>query len=188
MAHVLILCSTTDGHTLAIGRRLQAVVENGGHRVTLRSLHDDADIDLAPFDVVVLGARIRYGRHHPLVERFAARRRTALDARPSAFFTVNAVARKPQKAGPDTNPYLRRFLARSPWRPQALAAFAGRIDYPRCRWRDRQVIRFIMWLTGGPTDPRGTFEFTDWTAVEAFGRQLAEMASGARRGKPRGAG
>jgi menaquinone-dependent protoporphyrinogen oxidase len=175
MAHVLILYSTTDGHTLAICRRVLSVVERGGHRYTRRALDDDPDIDVAPFDAVVLGARIRYGSHHPHVMRFAARQPAALDARPNAFFTVNAVARKPEKAGIDTNPYLRKFLARSPWRPRLLGVFAGRIDYARYGFADRQVIRFIMWLTHGPTDPQACVEFTDWDQVDAFARRVAAL-------------
>jgi menaquinone-dependent protoporphyrinogen oxidase len=124
---------------------------------------------------VVVGARIRYGRHTPQVYRFANTHRAALDARPNAFFTVNAVARKPAKATPEANPYVRRFLARSAWRPKLIGVFAGRIDYPRYAFWDRQVIRFIMWLTGGPTDPHATVEFTDWAAVEHFAKVVGEM-------------
>lgn len=175
MASVLILYSTTDGQTLAIARRLQAVIEQAAHRVTLRCVDDEPEIDLAPFDKVVLGARIRYGRHTPQVLRFARTHREALDARASAFFSVNAVARKAQKATPEANPYMRKFLAQTRWRPRALAVFAGRIDYPRYGFVDRQVIRFIMWLTGGPTDPRATVEFTDWAAVERFGAAVARL-------------
>jgi menaquinone-dependent protoporphyrinogen IX oxidase len=34
-----------------------------------------------------------------------------------------------------------------------------------------------MKLTGGPTDPRGTFEFTDWDRVDAFALRIAELAA-----------
>ena len=175
MASVLILYSTTDGHTLAICRRLQSVLEQASHRVTLKCIDDEPDVDLAPFDKVVVGARIRYGKHSPQVCRFANAHRAALDARANAFFSVNAVARKPQKATPETNPYVRRFLARSAWRPKLVGVFAGRIDYPRYGFWDRQVIRFIMWLTRGPTDPHATVEFTDWAAVERFAKVVGQM-------------
>ena len=33
---------------------------------------------------------------------------------------------------------------------------------------DKYVIRFIMWITNGPTDITGTFEFTDWQKVDDF--------------------
>jgi menaquinone-dependent protoporphyrinogen oxidase len=37
------------------------------------------------------------------------------------------------------------------------------------------MIRLIMWITGGPTDPKRVVEFTDWRQVEAFGRVINEM-------------
>jgi menaquinone-dependent protoporphyrinogen oxidase len=98
-----------------------------------------------------------------------------LESRPNAFFTVNIVARKPGKNHPETNPYLRRFLRRTPWTPRLVDVFAGRLDYPRCRTLDRLAIRFILWLTPGPTDTSKVFEFTDWARVDAFARQVATM-------------
>jgi menaquinone-dependent protoporphyrinogen oxidase len=175
MANILILYSSIDGHTLKICRLLQQVIEQGPHRVTLKSVDDDPEVDIAPFDKVVVGASIRYGKHRPQVFQFARANRQALDAKPNAFFTVNVVARKPQKNTPETNPYLRKFLKLSAWQPKTLGVFAGRIAYQRYSFWDRQVIRFIMWLTKGPTDPHTDVEFTDWAAVEAFGRRVAEM-------------
>jgi len=54
-------------------------------------------------------------------------------------------------------------------------AFAGRLDYPRYSWWDRQIIRFIMLLTGGPTDPSASVEYTSWPAVDAFADRIAEL-------------
>jgi hypothetical protein len=34
------------------------------------------------------------------------------------------------------------------------------------------LIRFIMWMTRGPTDPGAVVEFTDWQRVDAFGHAL----------------
>src|SRR5512140_537331 len=131
MAAILILYSTTDGHTLKICQRLQQVIEQGPNRVTLKSVDDDPDVDIAPFDKIVVGARIRYGKHSPQVFHFARTHLQALDAKPNAFFTVNVVARKPEKNSPQPKPYLRKFLARTPWRPKVLGVFAGRIVYRR---------------------------------------------------------
>jgi menaquinone-dependent protoporphyrinogen oxidase len=175
MAHILILYSTTDGHTLKICRRLQQTIEQEGHRVTLKCLDEDPGVDIAGYDKVVVGARIRYGKHTPQLFEFGRAHRAALDARPNAFFTVNVVARKPEKNTPATNPYMRKFLAQSAWQPRTLGVFAGRINYARYRFWDRQVIRFIMWLTKGPTDPATDVEFTDWAQVDAFGRTVARM-------------
>lgn len=175
MGRILILYSTTDGQTLKICRRLQQTFEQEGHAAALACIDDDPHVEIAPYDKVVVGARIRYGKHTPQVFEFARLRHAELDAKPNAFFSVNVVARKPEKNTPQTNPYLRKFLERSAWRPKLLGVFAGRIVYAKYRFWDRQMIRFIMWLTEGPTDPATDVEFTDWVQVDAFGRAIARM-------------
>lgn len=179
MARILLLYSTTDGHTLKICGRLQQVIERQGHAVTLVAIDTAAGVDLPAFDAIVIGASIRYGHHGKTVVDFIERHTALLDSKPNAFFSVNIVARKPNKNQPDTNPYLRKFLRRIRWRPKLLAVFAGKLDYPRYRFFDRWMIRLIMWMTKGPTDPTAVIEFTDWMQVEAFGRRIAAVdASG----------
>jgi menaquinone-dependent protoporphyrinogen oxidase len=174
MPDVLILHSSIDGHTITICRRLQTIIEAAGCGVSLLEIGACGEDALRAADLVVIGASIRYGRHRPGVAEFMRRHQALLMGRPNAFFSVNVVARKPAKNQPDTNPYLRSFLRQIGWHPQWLAVFAGRIDYPRCRYIDRQMIRLIMWMTKGPTDPHGVFEFTDWRQVEAFGQGLVK--------------
>jgi menaquinone-dependent protoporphyrinogen oxidase len=175
MANILISYSTTDGHTRSICDRLRQVIEEQQHSVTVSWMTEDPDIELDGFDTVVIGASIRYGKHQPQVFEFIRKNQATLEAKPSAFFSVNVVARKPEKNQPETNPYLQKFLKKISWQPQNLAVFAGKIDYPRYGFMDRQMIRFIMWMTKGPTDPTTTIEFTDWDSVEAFGRKIAKL-------------
>jgi menaquinone-dependent protoporphyrinogen oxidase len=68
------------------------------------------------------------------------------------------------------------FLRQVAWRPTLLEVFAGKLDYPRYGVVDRLIIRFIMWLTRGPTEPDAVVEFTDWQRVEVFGRALCMQA------------
>ncbi len=175
MPRILIVYSSTDGHTQRICHRLQQVIEPSGAQVQIVSVSDAAGIDLGSFDKIVVGASIRYGRHSEAIHEFVDARADELAAKPNAFFSVNIVARKPEKNRPETNPYLRKFLARIRWRPRLLAVFAGKLDYPRYRFFDRLMIRLIMVMTHGPTDPRAVVEFTDWNEVEAFGRRVAQM-------------
>lgn len=117
----------------------------------------------------------RYGKHQLLVNEFIKTNQAILEAHPNAFFSVNVVARKPEKNQPETNPYLQKFLKQIDWKPQLLAVFAGRIDYPSLGFIDKHMLRLIMWITKGPTDPTLTVEFTDWSKVEEFGRKLTEL-------------
>jgi menaquinone-dependent protoporphyrinogen oxidase len=178
MSRILMLHSTVDGHTVRICERLKTMAERDGHAVTLAALDSSRDTDLAPFDAVVIGASIRYGKHRPEVAGFMRARRGALEARRCAFFTVNIVARKAAKNTPDTNPYMKKFLRQIGWRPPLLGVFAGKLDYPRYGFWDRQIIRFIMLLTRGPTDPTAVVEFTDWNQVEAFGHRIRDALAG----------
>lgn len=98
-----------------------------------------------------------------------------MNGKACAFFSVNVVARKPGKNKPETNPYMKTFRNKTSWQPRALAVFAGKIDYRKYGFWNRQIIRSIMWLTNGPTHPDTVTDFTDWQAVEAFGRRIAGM-------------
>jgi menaquinone-dependent protoporphyrinogen oxidase len=179
MSRTLILYSTTDGQTLRICRRVEAIMTALGQQVMVLPVAEaEAQLGsggIAPFERVVIGASIRYGKHQPAVFDFVGRHAVELNSKPSAFFTVNVVARKPAKNAPDTNPYMKKFLRQVPWKPAALGVFAGKIDYPKYSWRDRQVIRFIMWMTHGPTAPDSVVEFTDWNRVDAFAREAAAL-------------
>ena len=175
MARILIIYSTTDGHTRKISQRLQQVIEQKNHLVDMVSLNDEPDVDLTNFDKIVVGGSIRYGKHSPHVYQFIKKNQLILESKPNAFFSVNVVARKAEKCQPDTNPYLKKFLKQIAWKPKQLAVFAGKIDYPKYSFWDRSIIRLIMWITKGPTDPKTVKEFTNWQQVEAFGRVISEM-------------
>lgn len=175
MARILLAYSTVDGHTRKICEHLRQRLQSDGHAVTLAALGEPMAADLASCDKVVIGASIRYGKHRPAVYEFIRVNQRVLESRPSAFFTVNVVARKPGKDTPDTNPYMKGFRRKTTWRPALLGVFAGKIDYQRYGFLDREVIRFIMWLTRGPTGSHDCVEFTDWAGVDAFARRISSM-------------
>jgi menaquinone-dependent protoporphyrinogen oxidase len=175
MGKILIVYSTTDGQTRRICDRLQQVLEQLGHPTIVAPLAQSDTLDLRAFEKIVIGASIRYGKHRPQVAQFIQRHQALLQGKPSAFFSVNIVARKPEKSQPDTNPYLIRFLRQITWTPKLAAVFAGKLDYPRYQFFDRLMIRLIMLITHGPTDPKAVVEFTDWEAVETFARKLGQM-------------
>ncbi|MCS6129220.1 menaquinone-dependent protoporphyrinogen IX dehydrogenase [Shewanella baltica] len=170
----LIIYSTIDGQTLAICQKMKTIAEQAGEQVALVTLEQADALSLADFDKVLIGASIRYGKHRPELYQFVNRHHAVLDTKINGFFTVNVVARKPLKNTPETNPYMQKFLQLSLWQPQQLEVFAGKIDYPKYGFFDRTMIRFIMWMTKGPTDITGTFEFTDWEKVDAFGNRFSQ--------------
>lgn len=177
MAKTLIAYWSGYGHTRRIADRLAGKLRDRGEEVVVAPI-DDPQLDPAAFDRIVIGASIRNGKHKPPVHAFIRRHLEILKQRPSAFFSVNLVARKPHKNTPETNPYVKAFVKKSPWRPALLGVFAGNLDYRRYSAWDRRIIRFIMWLTKGPTDPDAQVDYTDWEAVDRFAEQLVALGAG----------
>ena len=175
MASILIVHASTDGHTVKICQYLRDIIGSSRHRVCLRELNEPVMPDLADFDTIVVGASIRYGHHARKVYQFIRINTHILNKRKNAFFSVNLVARKAGKNQPHNNPYMKLFLARIHWRPQHLAVFAGKLNYPLYGFWDRQIIRLIMRLSGGPTDPATVVDYTDWRQVEAFGQMIGTL-------------
>ncbi|HKI75394.1 MAG TPA: menaquinone-dependent protoporphyrinogen IX dehydrogenase [Pseudomonadales bacterium] len=175
MAEILIVYSTTDGHTRRICERISEEIRTVGHEARLVSLVEDEFVDPSTFDAVIIGASVRYGKHRPVVRRYIERFVGILSAMPAALFSVNLVARDPAKCVPEGNPYLQKLLRQISWRPGILEVFAGKLDYPRYRLGDRLMIKLIMLITHGPIDV-DTVEFTDWDQVAAFGRKIAALA------------
>ena len=130
------------------------------------------NLNMANYEKIIIGASIRYGDHHKDLYSFIKKYKDIIEVKENAFFSVNAVARKPEKNKPETNPYIKKFLKRTSWKPKKLGVFAGKIDYPKYNFFDKQMIRLIMWITKGPTDPKKTYEFTNWNKVKNFALEI----------------
>ena len=172
MKKALLIYSTTDGHTLKIARIIMGHLSP--HPV------DMIDINAPPkkirqYALVIIGASIRYGKHHKQVYHFIQQYHQELSACQSVFFSVNLVARKPGKDSPESNPYVKKFLRQIPWTPDRVAVFAGKLHYALYSPADRWMIRFIMWLTHGPTDLNTCEEFTNCAKVDDFSCDLKRM-------------
>ena len=171
MSNTLIIYSTTDGHTKTICKRITKFLIDG-RAAKMISLNEVSNSDLNEFNKIIIGASIRYGRHSKNLYEFIKFNKNILDQKQSIFFSVNVVARKPEKNSPETNPYIQKFLKISKWRPKKIGVFAGRVDYPNYNFFDKYIIKFIMLLTNGPTDISKSYEFTDWSKVDEFSEEL----------------
>ena len=170
MKKKLILYSTTDGQTLKICERIKTKVSS---EIDIVSLDNIKSIKLDLYDLVILGASIRYGKHKLEVSNFVLNNKEVLESKKTAFFSVNAVARKDNKNTPESNPYILKFLKQTNWKPDYVEVFAGKINYPKYNLIDKYIIRFIMWITKGPTNIKNVYEFTDWAKVDNFASKFS---------------
>ena len=177
MTSVLILYMSRGGHTARIARQLCEHIGTRGHRAEMMDLVEAGHEGVAwdRHDVVVLGAPVLYGKYDKSVIDFVTRHRAQLDAKPNSFFNVSVVARVPEKSTVAGNRYMQKFLQLSPWRPRDLKVIAGKVNYPAWPWLDRFMIRLIMKMTDGPTDPTAVIDYTNWDDVRAYGEHVLTL-------------
>ncbi len=172
MPNTLIIYSSTDGHTKTICSRLTNFLKRDGETKII-SLEEVKKFDLSEFNKIIIGASIRYGKHSRELYKFINLNEDVLNQKQSVFFSVNVVARKPEKSKPETNPYIKKFLKISKWKPKKIGVFAGKVDYPNYGFFDKYIIKIIMFITSGPTDTSQCYEFTDWSKVDQFAKELS---------------
>ena len=162
-----IIYATVDGQTLKICKLLQEELLKNNNLVELYSIEEFTK-EITNFDKIIIGSSIRYGVHHKKIVEFINTNKEKLDAIKTAFFSVNLVARKPEKQTPTTNPYVVKFFKSITWKPTIVEVFAGKLDYKKYPFFDRIMIQFIMWMTKGPTDKNVEIEYTNWNKVKEF--------------------
>lgn len=173
-ARIALIYSTVDGQTLKISKLLQKELLNNGNLVELSSI-EEFNSELTNFDKIIIGSSIRYGVHHKKIIEFINANQTTLDTLKTAFFSVNLVARKPEKQTATTNPYVVKFFKSITWKPTIVEVFAGKLDYKKYPFFDRIMIQFIMWMTKGPTNKNVEIEYTNWDKVKEFGKTLHQF-------------
>ena len=169
-----IVYATVDGQTLKICTKIKEDLLQNNNDVALYSV-DDFNEEITNFDKLIIGSSIRYGVHHKKIIEFINANKSKLDTIKTAFFSVNLVARKPEKNTPTTNPYVIKFFKTIKWKPTIVEVFAGKLDYKKYPYFDRIMIQFIMWITKGPTDKTVKIEYTNWDKVADFSKKITNF-------------
>ena len=162
-----ILYASVDGQTLKICNKIKSELTKKNYQIEMFSI-DNFNEDITRFNKLIIGSSIRYGVHHKKIIEFININKAELDTIKTAFFSVNLVARKPEKNTPETNPYVIKFFKSITWKPTLVEVFAGMLDYEKYPFFDRIMIQFIMWMTKGPTNSKAKIEYTNWDSVKKF--------------------
>lgn len=173
-AKTALLYSTIDGQTLKICNVLIEIFKKKDEHIELFTI-DEFSGEVTDYDKFIIGSSIRYGVHHEKIITFINTNKSKLNSIKTAFFSVNLVARKPEKNAPTTNPYVIKFFKAITWKPTIVTVFAGMLDYKKYKPFDRIMIQFIMWITKGPTDKNTKIEYTDWQKVRDFGEEVCNL-------------
>lgn len=168
--HILIVYGSSYGQTAKISERMGRLLTELGHDVTLmRGDRRPWDIGIDAYDGVIVGASVIGGKHQGYIEQFVRQHRDALNAMPSAFFSVSGSAASPEASGQaEARRCLDAFLKKTGWRASRTATIAGAMAYTKYGPLLRFLIRMVARRRGGPTGTSRDHEYTDWVQVERF--------------------
>jgi menaquinone-dependent protoporphyrinogen oxidase len=183
MASVLVLYASTHGHTAKVAAGIaEGLRAEGVEEVDVRDVADAGTIDPASYDAVIAGGSLHAGHHQEELVDWVKSRRTALGGRPSAFFSISLTATDDtDEAREATQHCIDDFLAETEWRPEQSVAIAGALQYREYNVSTRTLMRLMMRRGGHPTDTSQDYVYTDWEAVEHFGREFATLVAQTRR-------
>jgi menaquinone-dependent protoporphyrinogen oxidase len=172
--NILIVYGTSYGQTAKVARFMADRLTEMGDSVTLvdaGGLLRSTSLPRTPldFDGVIVGSSVLYGRHQRSIERFVGAHRDALNAMPSAFFSVSGSAASEDEATrAEARRVVRTFLSATEWRPQLAETVAGAMAYTKYNPVVRWLLKRRSAKNGGPTDSSRDHEFTDWAQVRGF--------------------
>lgn len=171
---LLIVYGTTHGQTATIATFLQLALQQRGFQVVASNVKEPPTPPLDQFDGIIIGASVVARGHQPAIATFIRDNVQALNAMPSAFFSVSASAGSSREAG---RAAARRlcdgFLAETGFRPGLSECIAGAIKYTRYNILLRWYMKKASRMNGGSTDTSRDHEYTDWDQVRNFAQEIA---------------
>lgn len=152
---LLIAYASKHGSTQEVAEAIAAKVKSAGREVELRQAAEVEDLE--PYEGVVLGGSLYFGRWHGDAARFLSKHRRELSGLPVSVFALG-----PQTAAPKdlagSRAQLDKALKKVPEvEPRSIAVFGGVIDPAKLRF---------------PLSRMPASDARDWDAVEAWADEI----------------
>jgi menaquinone-dependent protoporphyrinogen oxidase len=174
---ILVLFSTTEGHTRKLAQFVAARLRGCGHKP---ELSDAADLDLpdaARFDAALFLASVHLGRYQRSFIEFVRKYHDALNLMPSAFISVSLSA-----AGDNPSDLagirecVDRLERETLWHPGAVHHAGGAMRFSAYGFFTKLAIGYIARRRGKSVQTSEDYDLTDYVALEAFIDRFAASA------------
>jgi menaquinone-dependent protoporphyrinogen oxidase len=174
MASLLIAYGTTDGHTAKIANALAQTLRTCGADVDVFDTGATTTTQLEKADqyaAVIVAASVHAGGYQGSVVRWVQERAAALKERPTAFVSVClGVLQHEPEVDRELAGIAQRFFDATGWTPTIWKSVAGALLYRQYDPIKRWMMRRIVAKAHGDTDTSRNYEYTDWDALNTFGK------------------
>lgn len=187
MTSFLVLYGTGEGQTAKVADRIETVLTNRGHDVSMVDVETAPDtLQIEEFDAVLVGSSIHVGKHHSAISEFVRTNRDALNSLPSAFFqlSLSSAVDDPDRRA-EAARYVDELLEESGWHPDKTGLFGGALRYSKYGFLKRLLLKRIAKDATGDVDTSQDYEYTDWEEVAAFAIDFAVFVKGRLAERPR---
>jgi menaquinone-dependent protoporphyrinogen oxidase len=183
MRKAIIVYATREGHTRRIAEHLGDALRGLGFKVDLTNAREPHRVDLEAYDMAILAASVRLGKHEREMVRYARAHRDELARIPTTFVSVSMAqagfedAAAPAETRSRSQTEVRRaidgFLTSTGWQPTRVLPVAGELAYTRYGALTRFIMKRIARGNGHSTDTSRDHDYTDWPRLDSFAKELA---------------
>ena len=177
MTRILVLYSTTDGHTAKVAGVIADTLRAHGVGVDVQQ-SGGTDCRPESYDGVIVAAPVRGGRYQKSVRRWVRAHAGALNGTATAFVSVClGVLQRDPTVDRTLKMIMTGFLAETGWKPSITKVVAGALPYTRYNWFIRRVMKRIAAKAGGDTDTTRDYEYTDWQDLRRFTEEFGLLVA-----------
>lgn len=164
---LLVAYGSKHGSTQKVAEAIARRLRMAGHEVELRRAADVED--LTPYEGIVLGGALYFGRWHEEAARFLANHSHELSERPPAVFALGPKTADTQGLA-ESRAELEKALAKVPEvEPRSIAVFGGVVDPAKLRF---------------PLSRLPASDARDWDAIDKWANEVgAALESGELAGR-----
>ncbi len=169
MPTIAIIYATTEGQTRKIAKaaRNHFLELHWATRLFDAADRPGADV-LDGADAALLAGSLHAHHYQKALAHFAKDNAARLNAMPTAFCAVSLSAMGDEEEKEGAERCARKFFDETGWSPGAVHHAAGALMFAKYDFFRAWIVKRIAQDRGLPSESGDDYEFTDWTALNAF--------------------
>ncbi|PWN06536.1 flavodoxin domain-containing protein [Rhodohalobacter mucosus] len=173
---IMIVYSTTEGHTRTIAEFLDQEIKKLGHTAGLFNATVKPPTPEG-YDAVILAGSVHAGKYQTAIEHYAREYHRELNELPVLFMSVSLTAASDDDASwKELKEQTDSFMLSTGLKPDQIEYVAGALLYTKYDFFKRFIMRSINKKSGGDTDTSQDHVYTDWDRVAEIPAKLVSLA------------
>jgi menaquinone-dependent protoporphyrinogen oxidase len=180
----LLVYGTRYGTTASTSEEIAKILQGEGFNVKVVNAKEEKIKDISPFDLIIVGSGMQFGRWTGEAEDFLKRFQKELAQKKVALFvstmkTVTEREGKTEELQKTRKMELDDKVTKHNLQPISLGFFGGVLDFNKMNIITRKTIGFLrkqLEKDGFKESPPGVYELRDWEEIRGWAKELAVKA------------